>query len=125
MATKAATIYQEVQELMALGVARPDAFAELAEKYGQPVTSIRGAFYGAKRQIEGRGASRPRSRETTPADAVEQAATTLRRAVEAIDVEVDAAKERASEAASEAKALAASAAERKAEIEKKIAILES
>jgi hypothetical protein len=125
MATKAETIYREAQELMASGVARPDAFAQLAEKYSQPVTSIRGAFYGAKRQIEGGGASRPRKRETTPADAVEQATITLRRAVEAIDREVEAAKERASEAAAEAKALAASAAERKTEIEKKIAVLES
>jgi len=125
MATKAETIFGEVNELMASGVARPDAFAQLAEKYSQPVTSIRGAYYGAKRQTEGGRTSRTRRRETTPADAVEQATVTLRRAVEAIDREVETAKERASEAAAEAKALPASAAERKAEIEKKIAVLES
>lgn len=125
MATKAETVYEEVNALIASGVARPDAFAQLAEKYSQPVTSIRGAFYGAKRQIEGGGSSRSRKRETTPADAVEQATTTLRRAIEAIDREIEAAQERATEAAAEVKALKASAAERKAEIERKITALEA
>ena len=125
MATKAETIYSEVQELIASGVEKRDAFRRLAEQYSQPIDSIRGAFYARKRQIEGGGGSRPRRRETTPADAVEQATATLRKAIEAIDREVEVAKERASEAAAEAKALAASAAERKQAIEAKVAALES
>ena len=125
MATKAEKVYDEVHALIASGVERRDAFVQLAEKYGQPVDSIRGAFYGHKKKVEGGGSSRPRKRETTAADAVEQATATLRKAIEAIDREIAAADERAAEAAAEAEALKASASERKAAIEKKITALES
>ncbi|MGA2454251.1 MAG: hypothetical protein ABSG93_12085 [Solirubrobacteraceae bacterium] len=125
MATKAEKIYEEVNGLIDSGVERRDAFKQLADKYGQPVDSIRGAFYGAKKKVEGGGSSRPRRRETTAADAVELATATLRKAIAAIDVEITAAEERAAESAAEAKALKASAAERKAEIERKITALES
>jgi hypothetical protein len=126
VATKAEKIYDEVHALIDSGVERRDAFVQLAEKYGQPVDSIRGAFYGQKRKVEGGGGpGRPRRRETTPADAVEQATATLRKAIEAIDREITAAEERATEATAEAKALKASASERKAEIERKITALES
>lgn len=127
MATKAEKIYREVHDLMDSGIERRDAFRQLAEKYGQPLDSIRGAFYGAKRKAEGgtSGNGRPRRRETTPADAVAQATATLRKAIEGIDREIEAAEERAAEAAAEAKALKDSAAERKAAIEAKIAALEA
>ena len=125
MATKAEKIYEEVNALIDSGVERRDAFKQLADKYGQPVDSIRGSYYGQKKKIEGGGPGRPRRRETTAADAVEQATATLRKAIEAIDREITAAEERAAEATAEAKALKASAAERKAEIERKIAALES
>jgi hypothetical protein len=124
MATKAEQIWDEINRRVEAGTEKADAFRELAESYGQPVTSIRGAYYGHKRKIEG-GSSRPRRRETTPADAVESAKVALRRGIEAIDREVEAAEERAREATAEAKALKGSAAERKAEIERKIAALES
>jgi hypothetical protein len=124
MATKAEQIWDEINRRVEAGTEKADAFRELADSYGQPVTSIRGAYYGHKRKIEG-GSSRPRRRETTPADAVEAARVALRRGIEAIDREVEAAEERAAESAAEAKALKASAADRKAEIEAKIAALES
>ena len=123
--TKAEKVYDEVHALIASGVEKRDAFKQLAEKYGQPIDSIRGAFYGQKRKIEGGGSSRPRKRETTAADAVEQATATLKKAIEAIDRELVVASERAAEAAEEAKAMKASAGERKAAIEAKIAALES
>lgn len=125
LATKAEKVFDEVEALIASGTARRDAFKQLAEQYGQPVDSIRGAYYGRKRKIEGGTPTRSRKRETTPADAVEQAAATLRKAIEAIDREIEAAEERASEAAAEAEALKDSAAERKAEIEAKITALEA
>jgi hypothetical protein len=125
MATKAEKVYEEVQALMASGMERRDAFKQLAEKYGQPVDSVRGSFYRQKREVEGGGTSRPRKRETTAADAVEQATGTLRKAIESIQREITAAEERAAEATAEAKSLKASAAERKAEIEAKITALES
>ena len=124
MATKAEQIWDEINRRVEAGTDKADAFRELAESYGQPVTSIRGAYYGHKRKIEG-GGSRPRKRETSPADAVEAAKVALRRGIEAIDRELVAAEERAREAALEAKSLKGSAADRKAEIEAKIAALES
>lgn len=123
--TKAQEIYERVEALIASGSEKRDAFKQLAEEYSQPVDSVRGAFYSHKRKAEGGGSSRPRRRETTPADAVAQAAGTLRTALEAIDREVEAANERAAEATAEAKALGASAAERKRVIEQKIAALEA
>lgn len=124
MATKAETIYEEINALVASGVKKADAFKQLAEKYDQPFDSMRGAYYGHKRKVEG-GTSRPRKRETTAADAVESAKVTLERAIEAIDREVNTAKERADEAKAEYEALAASASERTVEIQEKIAVLES
>jgi hypothetical protein len=124
MATKAEKVYDEVNALIDSGVEKRDAFKQLAEKYDQPLDSIRGSFYGQKRKIEG-GVTRPRKRETTAADAVELAAATLRKAIEMISREITAAEERAAEATAEAEALKASASERKAEIERKIAALES
>lgn len=126
MATKGQEIYEEINRRIDSGIEKADAFKALAEEASRPYDSIRGSYYSYKKKIEG-GESRPRSRkrETTPADAVKQATGTLRKAIEAIDREVEIAKERATEAAAEAKALAASAAERKAEIERKIAALES
>jgi len=124
MATKAEQIWDEINRRVEAGTEKADAFRELAESYGQPTSSIRGAYYGHKRKIEG-GSSRPRKRETSPADAVEAAKVALRRGIEAIDREVEAAEVRAREATAEAKALKGSAADRKAEIEAKIAALES
>jgi hypothetical protein len=96
----------------------------LAEKYGQPVNSMRGAYYAHSRKVN-TGSSRPRKRETTPADAIESAKAALQRGIEAIDREVEVARERAEAAAEEATAMEQSAPARKKEIEAKIAALES
>jgi len=126
--SKAEQIYEEVNALVASGVEQSDAFRQVAEKRDLKFDSARGAFYTHKRKLEGGGngsVRRPRKRETTPADAVEQAAATLRRSVERIDDEVEIAKVRADEAQAEYRAMKDSAKERKAQIEEKIAALES
>jgi len=124
MASKAQEIWEEVNRRVAAGATKPEAFAALAEHYGQPVNSMRGAYYAHSRKVN-TGSSRPRRRETTPADAVESAKAALQRGIEAIDREVEIARERAQEMAAEATALEQSAPERKAEIERKIAALEA
>jgi polyhydroxyalkanoate synthesis regulator phasin len=84
-------------------------------------SSIRGAVYQARKA---NGETGPRRvRETTTEGAVASAVETLERAREAIDEEVEAAKERADEANREYKALNESAEDRKAEIEAKIKAL--
>jgi hypothetical protein len=124
MASKAQEIWEEVNRRVAAGATKAEAFAALAEHYGQPINSMRGAYYAHSRKVS-TGSSRPRRRETTPADAVESAKTALRRGIESIDREVEVARERAREATAEVKALEQSAPERKAEIEAKIAALEA
>lgn len=122
--TKAQEIYDKVEALTATGVAKADAFRQVAEEFGQPFNSMRGAYYAHSRTITG-GASRPRKRQTTTADAVESAAQLLRRALESIDDEVLAAKARADEAKAEYESLRDSVKERKAAIEAKIEALTS
>lgn len=126
--SKAEQIYEEVNALVTSGVEQADAFRQVAEKRGLKFDSARGAYYTHKRKLEGGGngsARRPRKRETTPADAVEQAAETLRRSIERIDGEIEAAKVRAEEAQAEYRAMKDSAKERKAQIEEKLSALES
>lgn len=124
MATKAEQVYDEVQALIAEGVARADAFKQLAEQYGRPVDSIRGSFYSHKKKLEG-GESKPRTRrrETTPEDALADARASLERSIAAIDREVEAAADRAAEAAAEAEALKESAAGRKQAITERLEAL--
>lgn len=124
MATKAEQIYARVHELMDQGMSRADAFNKIAEDEGRPKDSIRGAYYGHKKKLEG-GESKPRTRrrETTPEDALADARASLERSITAIDREVEAAEERANEAAAEAKALKDSAAERKKAITERLEAL--
>ncbi len=95
--------------------------------------SLRGAYYQHKRVLDnsgtaptgnGGGTRRTRRRETTSETAVESAITTLKRAIESIDAEIEVAKERAKEAQAEYEAMRASADERKASITEKITLLE-
>jgi hypothetical protein len=131
--TKAQEVYEKVEALTASGeVKKADAFKTLAGEYGQPVDSIRGAYYGHKRVLDGGGnptsggtRRSTRRRETTSETAVESAVLTLRRAVDSIDAEIEVARERASEAKAEYEALKASASERKQAIEAKIKLLET
>ena len=120
--TKAQEVFEKVNTLIEAGTSRTDAFEQVAAEYGQPNNSIRGSYYSHSRKVSG-GSSRPRRRETTPADALADARAALERSIAAIDREVQAASERASEAASEAKALKESAAERKAAISERLEAL--
>jgi chromosome segregation ATPase len=131
--TKSQEVYEKVEAMVASGeVKKADAFKTLAEQYGQPVDSLRGAYYQHKRVLDGGGSPtgngggtrRTRRRETTSETAVESAVATLKRAIESIDAEIEVAKERAKEAQAEYEAMRASADERKASITEKIALLE-
>jgi chromosome segregation ATPase len=123
--SRAEEIYTKVEEKLAEGMKRPDAFRELAEAYGMEFNSVRGAYYTHKRTLEGGGAtpSRTRRRETTPEDAVADARATLERAIASIDREVTAADERAKEAVAEAKSLKELAPERKKAIASRLEAL--
>jgi hypothetical protein len=114
--TKAEEVFTKVEALTAAGTSRADAFKQLAEAYGQPVNSIRGAYYQKSRGKNGESGSKPRRRETTPEDALADARAALERALRSIDREVEAAKTRADEAKAEYEALKASAASRKGAI---------
>ncbi len=122
--TKAQEIYDQVNELVASGVDKADAFRQLSESLNRPFDSVRGSYYSHRKKIEG-GESRPRTRrrETTPTDALADARASLERSIASIDREVEVAEDRASEAAAEAKALKASAAERKKAITEKLEAL--
>lgn len=121
--TKAEEVYGKVEQLIAAGTSKADAFKQLAAEYGQPVNSIRGSYYQRTRQDNGGTSSRPRRRETTPEDALADARAALERAIGAIDREVETAKERSEEAKAEYDALKASAGERKAAISKRLEAL--
>jgi len=131
--TKAQEVYEKIEAMVASGeVKKADAFKTLAEEYGQPVDSLRGAYYQHKRVLDNGGtppagnggARRTRRRETTSETAVESAIATLKRAIDSIDAEIEVAKERAKEAQAEYEAMQASADERKASITEKITLLE-
>jgi hypothetical protein len=121
--SKAQDIYDRVEAVAAEGRSKKDAQEIVAKEFGMKPSSIRGAVYQARKE---RGLTGPRRvRETTTEGAVASAITTLETAREAIDDEVEAAKERAEEASREFKALKESAADRKAEITTKIEALTS
>jgi hypothetical protein len=124
MTTKAETVYERIEAMVASGIKKSDAFKTLAEEFGQPVNSVRGLYYTFSKKENG-GTSKPRRRETTTADAVASAISALRKALADIDREVEAAKTRAEEAQAEYKALAGTAKQRKEAIEIKIAALEA
>lgn len=125
--TRTQQIYEKVEEMIASGIDKSDAFRQLAEETGRPYDSLRGAYYVHKRRLEGGDdgtkPSRTRRRETTPEDAVADARASLERSIASIDREVEAAEERASEATAEAKALKASAADRKKTITERLEAL--
>jgi molecular chaperone DnaK (HSP70) len=121
--TKAQEIYERVEAVVAeKGITKKDAQVIVGKEFGMQPSSIRGAEYQARKEL---GLTRNRVQETTPDNAVESAIATLEKARDAIDDEVEAAKERADEATREHKALKDSAADRKAEIELKIEALKA
>jgi hypothetical protein len=123
MSTKAQQVYERVEQLVAGGSTKADAFKQLAEEFDQPVNSVRGAYYQHTAKLG--GGRKPRKRETTPADAVESAKALLTKAIESIDAEIAAAKERADEARAEYEAMKASATERKTAIKAKLTALDA
>jgi hypothetical protein len=115
-------VYERVEALVASGVRKADAFRQVADEFGQPFNSMRGAYYAHTRatgQATPTGPRRTRKRETTE-DAIEQATTVLTRAIDAIDAEIELAKARADEAKTEYEHLRDTAKERKAAIQAKI-----
>lgn len=125
--TKAQDTYERVEALVAAGSSRPDAFKQLATEWGQPVNSIRGAYYIGRKQATGEsGVSQPRrsrKRETTEADAIEAAVDTLMLAIVTIRREVELSAERAREATAEHESIAAMSGPRIEAIQAKIAVL--
>jgi len=131
--TKAQQTYERVHALVESGTQKAAAFKQLAEEYGQPVDSVRGAYYGHKRVLE-RGdepstGSRPsprrsRKRETTTEDAVASAVATLRSAIDSIEIELETARDRANEAQAEYEAMQAASTGRIEQIRAKIAVLD-
>jgi len=134
VSTKAQQTYERIDALVDDGMQKAAAFRQLAAEYDQPVDSVRGAYYGHKRALErgdepGEGRSRiaarrSRKRETTTEDAVASAVATLRRAIDSIDVELEAARERAEEASAEYEAIKGAAGGRIEAIRAKIAVLD-
>lgn len=120
--SKAQEIYDRVEALVREeGISKKEAQERVAKEFGMKPSSIRGSVYQARKE---RGLINSRRvRETTTDGAVASAISTLEDAREAIDEEVEAAKERADEANREYKALKDSAADRKAEITTKIKAL--
>src|SRR5947208_6486250 len=82
--TKAQEVYERVEALVASGVKKADAFRQVAEEYGQPFASMRGAYYAHTRSL-GASTRSPRKREKAPADPIETAVSVLEKALAEID----------------------------------------
>jgi hypothetical protein len=121
--SKAQEVYERVEALVASGVRKADAFRQVADEFGQPFNSMRGAYYAHTRSL---GGSPKRSgKRQTAVDPIESATIVLEKAVEAIDAEVTAAKARVDEAKTEYEHQRDTAAERKAAIMAKIEALKA
>ena len=121
--SKAQEIYERVEAVVKdQGITKKEAQVIVGKEFDMKPSSIRGAEYQARKEL---GLTRTRVQETTPDNAVESAIAMLEKARDAIDAEVDAAKERADEAKAEHDALNGSAADRKAEIDSKIEALKA
>ena len=85
--TKAQEVYERVEAMTASGTRKADAFRQLAEEYGQPMNSIRGAYYAHTRPRDPSSGGSRSSR-----DPIESAVIVLERAIAAIDGEIETAK---------------------------------
>src|SRR5438067_13668633 len=110
--TKAQEVYERVEAMVASGVRKADAFRRVADEYGQPFNSMRGAYYAHTRTLGGTP-RRSRTREVAPIDPIESATNVLEKALEAIDGEIQDAKQRAEDAKAEYEHLRDTAKERK------------
>ena len=123
--TKAQEVYERVEALAASGVRKADAFRQVADEYGQPFNSIRGAYYAHTRSLGGGSPKRQSKRSATPVDPIESATIVLEKAIEAIDQEISAAKARADAAKTEYEHLRDTAGERKTALQAKIDALKA
>lgn len=121
--SKAQEVYERVEALVASGVKKADAFRQVADEYGQPFASMRGAYYAHTRSLG--GSPKRSSKRETAVDPIESATIVLEKAVEAIDADITAAKARVDEAKTEYEHLRDSAGERKAAIQVKIDALKA
>ena len=122
--TKAQEVYERVEALVASGVEKADAFRQVADEYGQPFNSMRGAYYAHTRTL-GTASPNPRKRQTVTADPIEAALSVLEKALEQIDNEVGIAKSRADDAKAAYEQARDSAGERKAQLQAKIDALKA
>ena len=122
--TKAQEVYERTEALVASGVAKAEAFRQLAEEYGQEFNSIRGAYYAHTRSLGG-SPRRSTKREVAPVGPIESATSVLEKALETIEEDVAAAKVRADDAKAEYEHLRDTAKERKATLKAKIDVLKS
>jgi chromosome segregation ATPase len=121
--TKAQEVHERIEALVASGVKKADAFRQVAEEYGQPFASMRGAYYAHSRSLGG-SPKRPRKSETA-VDPIESATIVLEKAIEAIDAQISSAKAHADQAKTEYEHLRDTAGERKANIKAKIDALKA
>ena len=121
--TKAQEVYERVEALVATGVKKADAFRQIAEEYGKPFNSMRGAYYAHTRTLG--GSPKRSSKRQTEVDPIASATSVLETALEAVDAGVSAAKERADDAKAEYEHLRDTAGERKTAIAAKIDALKA
>jgi hypothetical protein len=122
--TKAQEVYERVEALVASGLSKADAFRQVAEEYGKPFNSMRGAYYAHTRTL-GTSPANPRKRDKPASDPIASATNVLEKALGAIDAEVAAAKTRVEQAKTEYEHLRDTASERKATIQAKIEALKA
>jgi chromosome segregation ATPase len=121
--SKAQEVYEKVEALVGSGMSKADAFKQLAEEYGQPVNSLRGAYYLHTSSLGGTPRSaRKRKAEVDP---VAEAVSVLEEALETVDADVAEAKEQADDAKAVYEHLRDTAKERKAELQQKIDALKA
>jgi chromosome segregation ATPase len=121
--SKAQEVYEKVEALVGSGMSKADAFKQLAEEYGQPVNSLRGAYYLHTSSLGGTPrSSRKRKAEVDP---VAEAVSVLEEALETVDDDVAEAKEQADDAKAVYEHLRDTAKERKAELQAKIDALKA
>jgi hypothetical protein len=129
MATKAQQTYERVEALVAEGTDKPEALKQVAKETSRSVDTVSNSYYAGRRQVNGtgttaRGSHSRARRETTTEDAVRDAISTLEKAIEKIQKEVQIANDRADEAQLEYDAVREAAGPRILEIKAKIAALE-
>ena len=123
--TKAQEIYERVNELVAQGSKKADAFRQVAEEYTQPFNSMRGAYYAHQRALTGDTPTGPRertarTRNKQPIDPVASATSILTDAITLIDEEIETASQKAEDAQAAYEQLLETAEERKTSLQAKI-----